>query len=775
MSVINAVPLLAAAGGDYQISRSVRLRASAGAYFNRTPASAGNRNTWTWSAWIKRGTLGTYQTILAAYPSSTVYAYLQFNSSDQIRYASTNSGASLTTTAVYRDPSAWYHIVFVYDDTQATSSNRLKLYVNGQQVTSFGTAAYPTLNFGDYINSANVHNLGRFPSGVEPIDGYMTEVNFIDGQALTPSSFGENDSITGVWKPKKYTGTYGTNGFYLNFSDNSAATAAAIGKDSSGNGNNWTPNNISVTAGVTYDSMLDVPTNWADGGNGRGNYATLNPINSLATLTNANLNYLSSAIVPGPAYSTIGMISGKWYFEYTLTATNCFVGVWGNGNAGMPTGAYPTYYWDIGASTASALALEKTSGSASGTLGSLAASDVYGIALDIDGTTIYFYKNNTLVQTVTGMTFTGPLFFVCGSWSSGTSASGNANFGQRPFTYTPPTGFKALNTQNLPDATIKKGSQYFDVTTYAGDGTSPRTITNGNGLGSDLVWVKDRSGTFWHQLMNTVVGAGKSLATNSTGAELTNDFNGYLSAFTSNGFTVTAGSTDIASFNKSGDAYVAWQWKKGATQGFDIVTYAGQNSSGRTVAHSLGVKPAMIIIKNRSGAYNWNVQHQSLSGGVAANSSTFTLSSYTANLALNTTQAAGAYTYDQQVDGVGFNLIAYLFAEVAGFSKFGSYTGNGSADGPFVYCGFRPRFLLYKDASSATNGWVIFDSARDTYNIVGNYLQPNTSAAEGSTGSLDFTSNGFKVRFAGGSLNTSGNTIIFAAFAENPFKNSLAR
>jgi hypothetical protein len=153
-------------------------------------------------------------------------------------------------------------------------------------------------------------------------DGYLTECYLIDGQALTPASFGETNPVTGVWQPKKYAGTYGTNGFYLNFSDNSAATAAAIGADYSGNGNNWTPNNISVTAGVTYDSMLDVPTQWADGGNGRGNYAVLNPLDSTGNATLSNANLQGATVGVNGRKATIAVSSGKWYWEGLCVSGN---------------------------------------------------------------------------------------------------------------------------------------------------------------------------------------------------------------------------------------------------------------------------------------------------------------------------------------------------------------------------------------------------------------------------------------------------------------------
>lgn len=367
MSVINSTPLIAAGDDGYTISRSVRLRSSASAYFSRTPASAGNRRTWTWSGWVKLGALGQWEGIFNAGSSGNQFAmYLYTDSQIYIQDYTGSNNLYLQTTQVFRDSSAWYHVVLAVDTTQATSSNRAKLYINGTQVTTFASSTYPSQNYDTQVNSTSYqHNLGlnyQFgTSNAKYFDGYMTEVNFIDGQALTPSSFGETDTITGVWKPKRYTGTYGTNGFYLNFSDNSNNTAATIGKDSSGNGNNWTPNNISVTSGVTYDSMLDTPTPYADGGNGRGNYAVLNPLNlqgsvTSGTITEANLksnpsssagftNYLSSIAAPS---------SGYWYAEFTVSGT--YQGANSNAIGLQPVASKSTYalgydsfsygYWD---------------------------------------------------------------------------------------------------------------------------------------------------------------------------------------------------------------------------------------------------------------------------------------------------------------------------------------------------------------------------------------------------------------------------------------------
>lgn len=779
--MIDALPLLLAPEG-YQISRSVRLRSSASAYLNRTPGSATNRKTWTWSGWRKRGSFSSYTHFLSAYVGSGA------NDSNYFRIFIPNSGGDLdklvigggltnwrATTQVFRDPSAWYHIIVAVDTTQATANNRIRIYINGSEVTSFSTLTNPTQNADLAINANFAHYMGCEFAAQNFFDGYQTEDILVDGQQLTPSSFGEFDAITGVWKPKKYAGTYGTNGFYLNFSDNSAATAAAIGKDYSGNGNNWTPNNISVTAGVTYDSMLDVPTLWADGGNGRGNYAVMNPLSSNAsmTITGGNLNVTSSVGSQGfNAYSSFAVQTGQWYAEVTVNtgADADMIGVCPstlNAASGRFDGlAGGVGYYRDGrkyiAGTATTYGASYTTG------------DVIGIALDMDAQTVAFYKNGVSQGTISSSLTSGvPYYFVTGDASGSTGINQSFNFGQRPFTYTPPTGFKALNTQNLPDATIPNGRKYFDVSLWTGNG-STQTITNTGAFQPDLVWGKSRSTTWWNHLIDSVRGPTKQLYSNATDAEGT--VTDALTAFNANGFSLGAN----VGLNQNAATYVGWQWKEGATQGFDIVTFSATGVAGQTVAHSLGVAPAMVIIKNRiSGVENWVTYHKDvgatkyliLNGTAAAATS--------ASPWNNTAPSSSVVTLGNGWVS-GNSHVMYAFAEVAGFSKFGSYSSNASSDGPMVVLGFRPRWVMIKKASGSVNantGWYIFDSVRGTVNIVGPSLRSDLSDAESTYNGIDFLSNGFKIRVVDIGTNSSvaGDTYIFAAFAENPFKYSLAR
>jgi len=237
----------------YFIKNSLRFRTSGSTYLNRTFGTATSRTTWTKSFWVKRGTIGVSQQMFASRPTATPYSLIYFNSSNTFEYD--EGSLYFSTSQLFRDPAAWYHIVIAVDTTQATNTNRVKIYVNGSQITAFGTATYPSQNYNTQYNSATNHTVGKGGNYTnEYFDGYMTEINFIDGQQLTPSSFGKTDAATGQWIPKKFAGTYGTNGFYLKFADASAATAAAIGKDSSPNGNNWTPNNIDLSSPTTIRS-----------------------------------------------------------------------------------------------------------------------------------------------------------------------------------------------------------------------------------------------------------------------------------------------------------------------------------------------------------------------------------------------------------------------------------------------------------------------------------------------------------------------------------------
>lgn len=788
----------------YTIAKSVRLRSSASAYFNRTP-SASSRTTWTWTAWVKRGKLGSAQALFSA-GTGTAEFRLTFTSSDTIEiyeYTSPSYNWQKITTAVYRDPSAWYQIQLVYDTTNGTAGDRVKLYVNSVQVTSFGTNTNPTPSFSGYVNSAVAHGIGSFSTGSSYLDGYLTEINFIDGQALTPSSFGETDSITGVWKAKKYGGTYGTNGFYLNFSDNSSNTATTIGKDYSGNGNNWTPNNISVTSGVTYDSMVDSPTVSAVS----SNYAVLNPLRTRnsPTISYANLRLDGAGASHKCAVATFELQGGvKIYAEATVLNTTAgaqpvgfgFTDVLAGATLPAPSdaGGY-IFYGNANGNIYNGTTLVTSS------LGAPSAGTVLQIAYNPSNGKAWVGKGNVWYNSA-GSTTGDPANDANATFTLSTTLlnvlataydtnSLDLNFGQRPFTYTPPTGFVALNTYNLPASTITNGAAYMAATTYTGNVTA-RNISNAvNGVSfqPDLVWLKNRTTAYGHVLQDSIRGTSVYLASNSTAADTAASL---VTAFNSDGFAVST--SNVVNENSAG--IVGWQWKAGgtsssntngsitstvsagATQGFSVVTYTGTGANA-TVGHGLGVAPNMVIVKDRSVVTNWAVYHSSLTSAAYVLLLNLTAAQTSASTVWNSTAPTSSVFSigtSSATNTASENFVAYCFAAVAGYSAFGSYTGNGSTDGPFVFTGFRPRFILWKRITTSGGHWGIIDSGRNPYNLANLSLLAN--AADGDATNVqvvDLLSNGFKVRTSDGGINLNNDTIIYAAFAENPFKNALAR
>jgi hypothetical protein len=471
-----------AVGGEYEIERSLRFNSADSAYLNRTPASASNRKTFTWSFWMKRTAIngsGSYPTIYSAGSSGNPRMTVDMNASasGDISIGFNNTGSSwaiVSTNALLRDFSAWYHIVIACDLNQGTDSNRVKIYVNGTQQTLTGT--YPP-NSDSPVNNTVAQNIGRFaPDSNEFLNAYLTEINFIDGQALTPSSFGEINADTGVWSPIRYTGTYGTNGFYLNFSDNSGTTSTTLGKDYSPNGNNWTPNNFSVTAGAGNDSLVDSPTRYGTdtgaGGEVRGNYCTWNPVGSVdATLTNGNLDSAVGSASDRAARGTIAPDSGKWYYEVLCVSTTGVPSIGYGSTTNATSGGTP----GVGVTYGSDGRIFKN-GSSLGTYSTFTTNDIIGVSFDASSREVKFYKNNSLIETTT--LDSGKLYAPLMMTTSGTSGTPamSANFGQRPFAYTAPSGFKALVTTNLPAGTITTSG------TFTGNGSTDGPFVYLNGV-----------------------------------------------------------------------------------------------------------------------------------------------------------------------------------------------------------------------------------------------------------------------------------------------------
>ena len=1137
-----------AADDAYEITDSLRFRSSASAYLSRTPASASNQTTWTFSVWVKRGALGIQQNLFnpARGGDGSNESQMGFRADDKLWiYDSGGLRGIFYTNQVFRDPSAWYHLVFVLDTTQATSTNRFKLYVNGEQAT-FSSATYPSQNIAWGWNSTQEHKIGvyAYSGSVYDFDGYLTEINHVDGQALTADDFGEYDA-NGTWKAKEYTGTYGTNGFYLPMkpttqadgfntvlyraattdgtydikgfgfnpdliwiknrdnverhflfdtvrgvdsskalvsSDSSAegtngisgttistindgfrivessinsgelyfnnrtyvawgwdagsgsaasntngsitstvktndatgfsivsytgngsngatvghglsstpetvivkdrnnannwavyhkdltstshslvlnssasqvdygssfiapasstlslangsqlnassrayiaycfaeaagyskigsytgtgtttgnvttvgfrpaflmikattttaewvildntrdpnpdpaknvlhpnrtnadSTAAAglyvkftdtgfqpvgVGTDTnasgqtyiymafadtrdavfnfdaSGNKNNWLPNNINSSgeSETTYDLMKDTPSLVDENA---GNFATLNPLNEprpYVTYSDANLTVTNTTSnAHSPFISTIGMApnSGKYYWESIGVGNSNTRNATGIGTAeSMPLTTLPVGFisgqagFYIGSGTA--VYFYDESGTSTFNV-AWSAGNVFMHCYDANTGKFWIGQNGVWYNSSGGTTgdpatganptatFTNSnTYFPLGTVYNNSGSYLYYNFGQRPFAYTPPTGFLKLNTFNLPDSTIEDGSDYFNTVLYSGN-SSTQSIT-GVGFQPDFVWAKDRTNVVHHTLNDAVRGVNLDLFTSSTSQE-SNDHAG-LTAFTADGYNLSSSTNH----NVSGHTYVGWNWKANGsgvsntvgditstvsantTAGFSIVSYAGNNGSNQTVGHGLGTTPSMFIIKNRTSAASWPVYHKDisspLSNAMYLNSTNAAFGwAYWGTGGLSSTVFPVHYGSADVTNQSGKNYIAYVFAEVEGYSSFGSYTGNGSTDGTFVYTGFRPAWIMVKRYTAIGN-WQMFDSSRDLYNPENGRLYANLADAESDQNSVDFVSNGFKLRDTSGDNNSSGQSYIYMAFAENPFKNALAR
>ena len=799
MSVLNENTIIgASAAGGYEIDNSLRFNNDDGAYLSRTPSTAGNRKTWTYSIHLKRGEIGGAddKILLGAGTGNSSDLRIRFTNGNTLNLLSYNGSTydfNLTTTQLFRDPSAYMHIIIAFDTSQATASDRVKIYVNGVVVTALSASIYPNQNFQGYINSTSAHTIGKYSwTNSAYYDGYLAEVNFIDGQALTPDSFGET-GIYNEWNPIEYAGTYGTNGFNLKFEN-----ASSLGNDSAGS-NNWTPNNLAAT-----DQMVDSPTN---------NFATLNPVDHKEfTFSEGNLKAVSSGISTTSARATMAL-TGNYYWEVIVIAESssaspvAMVGIYGI-NTPVNVAAYSqaTGYLYFGYN-----GTKYNNGTSTAYGTAYTVGDIIGVAFNSSTGNLVFYKNNVSQGTAYTVPTSVVYAPVLTDGSSSLTETYIANFGQDSsfagaktpqgnqdangigdFYYAPPTGFLALCTKSLPSVDVIP-SENFNTVLYTGNGAS-RSIT-GVGFQPDFTWIKGRSVASNHHLVDSVRGATISLRSNATNAELTSS-TGDVRSFDSDGFSLGASQNNDT--NTNAYTLAAWNWKAGGSAvsntngtitssvsanpsaGFSIVSYTGTGANA-TVGHSLSQKPELMLFKNRTTAREWQVFAESEGAGeygVLDSTAAFAASAIWQNtLPTSSVFSIGNFS---GVNTNAENYIAYCFHSVDGYSKVGSYTGNGSADGTFVHCGFRPAYVMVKQSSSAGNSWMIYDTERSTFNVIENTLRANTSDAENtSTGSggygVDTVSNGFKVRTTWGGVNASGSTYIFLAFAESPFKHTNAR
>ena len=799
----DAIRIGASAAGAYEIERSVRFNEPDSTEFTRTPSSAGNRRTWTFSCWIKKADVGNTAPIFLGGTDTNNYTKITIGSDDKLYVMYNSSGTyneNFRSTQYFKDISGWMHIVVAWDTTQGTASNRIKVYVNGTDIPGTRTNDPPE-DFDGHINNTEHHAIGRatYNAG-EWFNGYIAEIHHVDGTRLDATSFGKEDALTGQWIPKKYGGSYGTNGFHLNFSDNSNNTAATLGKDSSGNGHNFTPANFSVSAGFDNDSVVDTPTN---------NYCTLSSTDgggvSLSIKVNGNLQ---TATTNGsghhPCYSTMAVESGKWYVEYESVGgdswTNFIAPIAHDGashdqdsavhNTASPQlhkgSSMDCNYGSVYSGPADTWRSGGSYGSNLGTVGML--------AFDLDNNKIYWGSDGTWYDSGDPAAGSNPAFssivvnepFTFGvSTSNGLNAK--VNFGAQGFQHTPPTGFKALCTQNLPEPTIKKPSDYFNTVLYTGNDSDGHAIT-GVGFQPDLVWIKDRGDGNKHRLYDDLRGVNAALHTDDDPAEDQYATYGQFESFDSDGFTVGIGTGDASQRGEgtnSAEPHVAWCWKESATAGFDMVAYTGTGANA-DISHNLGVAPEAMFIKDRDTADDWRVWWN---GVTDTNDKYMTIQGTNALISGGSDKWNGAptssvfkVTSDGSLNRSNDDYIAYLFASVSGHSKVGVYYGDGQQLGPFIYTGFKPAWVLVKNTEEASV-WNLHDNKRDPYNIVNKVLYPSepddeeaySVTAAASTNKL-FLANGFQIFSTHDpEMNASDEKYIYLAFAERPFKYANAR
>ena len=554
--------------GGAVIENSLRVSTTDSSYLTRTPSSAGNRRTFTISLWVKRSSMSG-SAVFGAYISNSNRATLRFASGDVIEFQHAHSSnESVKTNATFRDTNSWYHIVCAIDTTQASQSDRGKIYVNGVQQTLQSNNL--TQNIETSVNNNSVQTfgtrwIGSYNGG---FDGYLAEVNLIDGLQLDPTYFGYTEFQTGIWRPKGYFGSYGTNGVRLDFSDNSATTAITLGKDRSGQGNDYTPINLSVSAGAGNDSFPESPT-------AKKEFATLNSNlqkGGGADYRQGNYSFYSNDDGTVQTRANMSRSSGKWYAEFTLSTYTARSGSYPYVGVAQAENFSNTWTGSSGTAYQSQGGIWRNGSNIESGYSTYTAGDVISVAINLDSSPpqVWWAKNGSYIRsganpsTLTAgvniepastsgtYTFTASLFANPGQW--------DVNFGQRPFVHSVPTGFKTLNTDNfsINTPTIIRPQKHFDVLLYTPNSSNLRVT--GLEFKPDLVWAKSRTQAYSHYLFDSVRGTGqRGMKSNTTDVQGTDTTK--LTSFDEGGFTVP-----VSGINDNGsgtNGVVAWCWRGG--------------------------------------------------------------------------------------------------------------------------------------------------------------------------------------------------------------------
>jgi len=842
----------------YNIDNSLKVGGlTTNEWLYRDNPTAGNRRTFTLSLWTKRApntpdTSGGDPYIMSQ-GSNARFHY----AGDTVRFMFAGNSTELESTRRLVDCSAWYHIMLAVDTTQGTAANRVKCYINGEQL-SWSNTKYPGQNDeSTWMNTEDMYINTRDGDGSYDSSGYLAEIIVLDGTAAAPTDLGEVDEDSGIWKPVDPSGlTFGDEGYWLKFD-----SSGSMGADSSGNSNNLTLNNIDAA-----DQALDSPTN---------NYCTFN---QHLKVGNQYGRYVTDVVQGNTrsreptgsfngVFGTHSFDSGKWYWEIKQYYTDGNVNLQSFGVSSMKNtgsaedgssgvhpaepanGLYPNaiagIYPQGGGTTSYA---HGTSSSANDNLGAGANGKVFQIAFDADNGKIWFGANDTWQDTIGGTQPSKadiaagnnaryddlndykegawlPLFGIYnqnngnyidvnfGGFTAATVSSGNTDQnGYGNFEFEPPSGFLALCSKNLGDENvIDDPSAHFQTKTYAGTGSAQTITFDGNSdLHPDVLLLKsaDAGNSWW--CVNSTTGPTKGVyPDNPNYGPLTSDSGKDVTDFQSDGFVLGvpqhANSTNGASSTKV--AY-AWHMNSGSNNVTDssqnitatiqkndtakqcIGTYSGSSADADVVGHGLGVKPHMIWVRATTRVENIRVYDygsETTNGGMSITDTNAQVNDSTNLLTTKPTASAMSFGTDLSVGGNGHSYWFFAWGEVAGYSYFGKYHGNGyhntagtypvGKDGPFVHTGFRPAFIMIK-RSDTSGSWTIYDSARDPINTntrpKAKFLNADTAESTGniSGNDIEWYSNGFKVRSNDNTVNQAGGFYSVMAFAEYPQQTS---
>ena len=776
----------------YDVSHSIRFYRHDDPQLYRTPTSTSS--SYTVSIWLKNSQEDTtvYQTFWNNMNNGNTF---NFSNVDQLRMTRDNHHHT-ASTSYYRDCAHWYHFVFKNNNGTGTC------FMNGQEVPNLTS---PSAN---PLATTNYYRIGWGGStgGEFTWDGLIAQAALIDGSALDPSSFAETNPETGQWVPKDLSAlTFGTDGYWLQFDD-----STDLGKDTSGNSNNFTVANLDAN-----DMMLDTPTN---------NFVTLSPRSSNnIDLEEGGLIVRALDGAWRTAFGTHTFSSGKWYWEarsnnkgsYQIvgmipkTRTSHLHQVNMNNDYYPGTGSDEYGYETRGK-------LYNTANPTNNWGDTWTTGDIMGVALDADNNTLKFYKNNT--QQGSTINITSEEKRACFT-SFGSSSRLHVNFGQDSsfagnetrqnnsdgngqgdFYYTPPSGYLAACSKNFSPS-IKLPQKHFDIVTWDGNGNDNRDIS-GLEFQPDLVWVKRRNATSDNILVDAVRGNSKYVISNEDDAEATDS--NLVQAFNSDGFQIGTDNT----VNNSSGTYVAWCWNAGGsnasntsgtlsstvranpTAGFSIVKYTGNSTNSQNVGHGLGVPPNLIFAKNLDTTDDWQVYWNVLTTQAAADHGQLNKSAAfnsggqggSANDkwgdgTVSSTVFSVGGVGDSYTNGNGHEHIAYCFSKVEGYQDIGIYRGNGNTDGAYVMTGFKPALVMIKQASG-TRRWIVYDTKRNTYNQTNNELYWSLDSSENASDShtgIDIVSNGFRCTANNIAINGNGSLYIYLAIAEQPWSLANAR